>query len=271
VWQQLLHHEPVTAANATPAAWLYFLHGIYGAGRNWTTVARRVAGERPEWGAVLVDLREHGSSTGFEPPHTLAAAAEDVARLARGTGRPASAVLGHSFGGKVALQYASEPRPELRQVWVVDSSPDASEPRGSAWSMLGILRDSPAVYASRDAAIEHLAGAGVERPTAQWMATNLKRTDAGLRWRFDLASVEELLEDFFRSDLGAVIETGPPGVEFHVIRATESSVLTDAAMTRVRSARRAHLHVVEGGHWLNADNPDALVSLLARSLPDPAG
>ena len=266
----LLHNEPVTAANATPVAWLYFLHGIYGAGRNWSTVARRVVEERAEWGAILVDLREHGSSTGFAPPHTLVSAAADLARLAATTNRPAAAVLGHSFGGKVALQSAREPGHGLRQVWLVDSTPEAGEPRGSAWSMLGILHDAPAIYGSREEAIEYLSGKGVDRRVAQWMATNLKRAGARLRWRFDLASIEALLEDFFRTDLGDVIESAPPGVEFHIVKATESSVLSDAAIERIRAAPRARLHIVEGGHWLNADNPDELVSLLARNLPDPA-
>jgi esterase len=52
-----------------------------------------------------VDLRLHGGSTGFEPPHTLGAAADDVDRLVEHLDFHAAAVMGHSFGGKVALLY----------------------------------------------------------------------------------------------------------------------------------------------------------------------
>jgi esterase len=106
-----------------PERWLYVLHGIYGAGRNWASLVRKVVRRREGWGAVLVDLRQHGGSQGFEPPHTVAAAAEDVARLAESIGREPHAVLGHSFGGKVALVHAREHAHPGGQIWVIDSTP----------------------------------------------------------------------------------------------------------------------------------------------------
>ena len=54
------------------------LHGIYGRGRNWTSMARAIAAARSEWSALLVDLRLHGDSPAFDPPHTVEAAAADV-------------------------------------------------------------------------------------------------------------------------------------------------------------------------------------------------
>src|SRR5512140_1638579 len=104
----VLHHQVLTAAEAAPGRWLYVLHGIFGAGRNWASIARRLVRERPDWGAVLVDLREHGRSTGFGGPHTVAAAAGDLRRLVETTGLAATGVLGHSFGGKVALRFGRD-------------------------------------------------------------------------------------------------------------------------------------------------------------------
>ncbi|MFW6331186.1 MAG: alpha/beta fold hydrolase, partial [Gemmatimonadota bacterium] len=95
-----LSTRKVVAEGEHPGQWLAVLHGIYGAGRNWASVARALVGARPGWGAVLVDLREHGESVGFEPPHTLESTAADLDGLEAG---PVEAVLGHSFGGKIAL------------------------------------------------------------------------------------------------------------------------------------------------------------------------
>jgi pimeloyl-ACP methyl ester carboxylesterase len=218
---------------------------------------------------VLVDLRQHGASQHFAPPHTLAAAATDLRQLADATQRPLRAILGHSFGGKVALLLGARTPPALAQLWIVDSTPDAGPPRGSAWSMLGMLQSSPATYATRDAAVSLLIGQGVAPVTAQWMATNLERVDGGLRWRFDLSAMEALLVDFFRTDAWAVVENPPVGLDIHFIKASESSVLTAEAQDRIRDAGPAvHLHEVAGGHWLNADNPQALVALLAEHLPE---
>jgi pimeloyl-ACP methyl ester carboxylesterase len=114
-----------------------------------------------------------------------------------------------------------------------------------------------------------LIGQGVAPVTAQWMATNLERVDGGLRWRFDLSAMEALLVDFFRTDAWAVVENPPVGLDIHFIKASESSVLTAEAQDRIRDAGPAvHLHEVAGGHWLNADNPQALVALLAEHLPE---
>src|SRR5688572_17676276 len=96
--EHLLSHTRVTGAGAAPERWLLMLHGIYGSGRNWGTIARRLVEARPEWGVLLVDLRNHGGSQGFPPPHTLQASAADVDRLVEALDFHGAAVLGHSFG-----------------------------------------------------------------------------------------------------------------------------------------------------------------------------
>jgi pimeloyl-ACP methyl ester carboxylesterase len=246
------------------------LHGIYGQGRNWGSVARRVAQERPDWGVALVDLRMHGASQGFSPPHTVRAAATDLGMLRDALGGDPAVVLGHSFGGKVALAYA-EPAPAgLRQVWLLDSTPAPRPPGGSAWEMLRILRSLPAVFGTRAELIGALERGGVAPPIAQWMATNLEHGSDGYRWRFDLDALEALLRDFFAVDLWHVVESPPGGMEVHLVKASESSVLEGAALERARQAAqsgRTFVHIVSGGHWLNADNPDAVVDLLVSQLP----
>jgi pimeloyl-ACP methyl ester carboxylesterase len=264
---QLLAHDVIVADDATPARWLFVLHGIYGAGRNWSTIARRVARARPAWGVVLVDLRQHGGSQGFAGPHTVAAAAKDIRILADAIGRRSDAVLGHSFGGKVALAHAESAPPGLRQVWVVDSTPEARAPSGSAWRLLQVVRSLPARFDSRDALVEGLEREGFAAQVGQWMATNLVHRDGAYTWRFDLDSLEELLRDFFRTDLWSVVEDPPAGVALHFVKAEESSVLGDEASARIRAAGAAiDLVALPGGHWLNADNPDALVALLEDGL-----
>jgi pimeloyl-ACP methyl ester carboxylesterase len=265
---RILNHEMVGADGAT--SWLYVLHGIFGAGRNWGTVARRLVRERPDWGVMLVDLREHGASRGFPPPHTVAAAARDLTPLAEHTGRHPRAVLGHSFGGKVALEYAAPSPPGLDQVWVIDSTPAAGEPAGHAWRMLALIRRLPPRFASRSELIDALIAEGFAQPVAQWMATNLEPADGGYRWRFDLDAVEALIRDFFRSDEWSVVENTAPGPAIRFVRATASDVMTDDVVQRIRRAgpgRRVRLDSLTGGHWLNADNPDGLIDLLCPGLP----
>ncbi|MFW6205990.1 MAG: alpha/beta hydrolase [Gemmatimonadota bacterium] len=258
--------QALTANGAGPDRWLAVLHGIYGAGRNWRSVARSVVRERPDWGAVLVDLRQHGESMGFEPPHTLERTAADL----DGIERPVRAIMGHSFGGKVALLRARETT-AVEQVWVVDSTPEALEPEGGAWEILQLFRSLPDRFEDRDEAVDALADRGVDPPVALWMSANLEHGDAGLTWRIDLDDMEALLTDFFRVDLWDVVEQPREGLELHFVRAVGSPVLSAEAVGRIREAGtatgRVFLHDVDGGHWLNADNPEAMVELLTARLP----
>lgn len=279
----VLHHDTVSEPSNGPDSdrRIVVLHGIYGAGRNWNSVARRAVRERPGWAAEMVDLRGHGESPAGEPPHTVEAAAGDLARTAREDGFEPAVVLGHSFGGKVALEYlrlaAGGDAPVPEQLWLVDSTPATREPGGEAWEMLERLRRHPGPFRSRDEGIDALADDGLSRPVARWMGTNLiEGGDGAWRWRLDVDVMEALLRDFFDRDAWEVLESLPTGgeasaVEIHLIRATDSPVLDGEALRRMRRAAersdRVHLHEVEGGHWLNADNPDAVVDLLAEHLP----
>lgn len=262
----ILSHDRVTAPGAEPRAWWFFLHGIYGAGRNWASIARRLVRERPSMGVVLVDLRQHGGSQDFAPPHTLESAAADLRALAGSLGVRPAAVLGHSFGGKVALVYGREHGDALEQIWVVDSTPEARPPSGSAWEMLEVVRTLPDRFADRQELVGKLEAEGIATPVAQWMATNLEPADGGMRWRFDLDAIEALLHDFFETDLWPFVENPPEPLELHFVKAEDSRVLPEAACERVRRigerTGRVFLHRVEGGHWVNAENPEALIQLV---------
>lgn len=267
----ILAHARVMARDAEPKMWALMLHGIYGSGRNWGTIARRLVEARPEWGVLLVDLRNHGGSRGFSGPHTLHAAAADVDRLVSHLDFHAAAVVGHSFGGKVALVYAQHHGDELRQVWLMDSTLTVREPEGSAWAMLELVRGLPQEFASRQEAVAALVGAGLSEGLAQWMAINLEPAEGRYRWRIDFDVMEEMLLDFFRTDLWEVVMHPPAEAEIHIVKASESNSLDDASVARVEMAGtatgRVFLHELEGGHWINTDNPEGVIDLLRSRLP----
>jgi esterase len=266
----------VTATGNAEAATLrlMMLHGIYGRGRNWTSMAREIAAARPEWSALLVDLRLHGDSPAFDPPHTVEAAAADVRAVIEAessNGAPVRALLGHSFGGKVTLAVAATPPEPLRQIWMIDASPGAGEPAGSAWDMLTHVRALPPTFAARADAIAGLEAHGWPTGVASWMATNLRYVDGEFRWTLDFDAMQTLLHSYFTTDLWRVIESPPPNLDVHVVKATQSNTVNETACARISGAAeatgRVHLHRVEGSHWLHTDNPKALVALLSEWLP----
>jgi esterase len=293
-------HVTRVGAEGQASRWLAMLHGLYGRGRNWQAIARELAAQRPDWGALLVDLRLHGESLGFEPPHTLEAAAEDVrntlaglAPAPAGSSSAAAAdkaaaagsvalggVLGHSFGGKVALALAAQRAAQVGadadsmfQVWVIDSTPETRAPSGSAWEMLQHVRAMPETFTARADAIAALQQRGWNTGVATWMATNLRFVDGRFRWTLDFDGMDALLRSFFATDLWHVVEQPPSGVEIHFVKAEESHTLSEDACARIQRAGaahgRVHLHRLAGGHWLNTDNPQGIISLLVQHLPAP--
>ncbi len=269
-----LARQVVRAAEAeAPVARLFVLHGFLGAGRNWASFARRLVDLRPEWEACLVDLRLHGESLDASSPHSLEASADDVASLESGPHRTV-ALLGHSFGGKVALAALGRMDPGPVQAWVIDSTPSRMSAGGSASRMLERLEASPPSFPDREAGIRWIVDGGFDEPTARWMATNLERSRGAFRWRLDASALRELLDDFLSTDAWSVLEDPPRGTEIHFVRAASGSILSSADTERLqRLAARGEpveLHELDGGHWLHIDNPDGLLELLSRRLPRPS-
>lgn len=271
-------HQVVAATGARPRSTCFVLHGIFGSGRNWRTFAQRWADACPQWRLVLVDLRNHGRSQGAPPPHTLAAAADDLAALAEYLGGPPEAVCGHSFGGKVAIVYAQRHPAALRTLIALDSPPGAfargdEAPRQTeAWKALQAMRRLAMPVASRAEAGRRIEAAGVDAGVARWMATNLvPRDGGGFTWHFDLDALDAMLEDYWRVDGYPLLESPPPGLRIHVVRAERSDRFTGDDLERLtRLARDGCIDYAvlpDAGHWLHVDNPDGLLELVTPMLP----
>ncbi len=259
-----LNHALVTAGEGVePQKWMLFLHGILGSGANWRTVARRFVASKPEWGAVLVDLREHGASHGLPPPHTVEAAARDLERLSQNV----AGIVGHSFGGKVALEYArSHP---LEELFLIDSNPGPRlDARGSEGTVrvIEMLAALPPTFPSRPAFVAHVQSQGHDSAIAQWLAMNLERDGDAFRFGLDVQAIRALLDDYFARDLWSVLEA-ESSTRFHVILGGKSTVFDQADKERLAAiaARNPNVtvHVVaRAGHWVHADAPDELHQLL---------
>lgn len=113
----LIHHPAATPSGKTP---LLIVHGLYGSGRNWGVIARRLADNRD---VVAVDQRNHGNSP-WSDVHDYPAMAADLAEVIASLGGKAD-VLGHSMGGKAAMQLALTKGDLIRRMVVADIAPVA--------------------------------------------------------------------------------------------------------------------------------------------------
>ncbi|VFQ68798.1 unnamed protein product [Cuscuta campestris] len=168
----------------------FVLHGLLGSGRNWRSFSRSLASSLPSgWRMILVDLRNHGRSAEigcFEQPHTMENAANDLANLIESQGWDwPDVVIGHSMGGKVALQFAQScsrgdygqpaqlPKQSLvlTNMVITRSSNTNSNPEDNQENPFG--KDPLATIASRLAALDVLQ----EKVTA--LEANSSRRNSG--------------------------------------------------------------------------------------------
>lgn len=267
-------HSFVKAApDASPSGFVIFLHGILGQGNNWRGIARRIVEERPDLGAVLVDLRAHGASRHLAPPDGLDAAAGDVARLAGALPGRVHAVLGHSFGGKVAVALLE--RVHVPRLFVVDSFPGARPDRRGSEGTVAVVRmlaGLPDRFDSRAAFVDYVKAAGHGETLANWLAMNLDRTEEGYRFGLDIARIDALLDDYFERDLLPLFDPPPRGTQVHLVIAGRSTVWSAADRERARelAARHpeaVHVHVLErADHWVHVDDPEGLLAILRAAL-----
>jgi esterase len=268
-----LHYDLVSAAGATPTRRVVFLHGILGSGANLRSHARRFVDARPPWQAVLVDLRAHGRSLGTDGrPDTLEVAAADVVEtldaLPSVPSVPLRAAVGHSFGGKVALQLAS--LVTLEHVVTLDSGPGTRlDARGSE-ATLGVLQMLAALrgpWDTRDAFLREVQAAGQPLALAQWLAMNLDRRDEGLFFRLDLSRIDALLRSYLASDLWPVVEATQAQV--HLVISGRSSVYVAEDQARAHALEgatqgRVTVDVLDAGHWVHVDDPDGVQRVLLQ-------
>ncbi len=97
---------------------LLIAHGLYGSGRNWGVIAKRLADTRQ---VVAVDMRNHGQSD-WTDSHSYEELADDLAEVITHLDGSFD-VMGHSMGGKAAMVLALR-QPELvNRLIVADIAP----------------------------------------------------------------------------------------------------------------------------------------------------
>lgn len=251
----------IGATSAPRTAWI--LHGILGSGRNWRSFARALTAEHPDWCILLPDHRNHGGTGSLPGPDRIADCVEDLEELPT-----PELVIGHSFGGKIALEYARSGDP-CDQVWVLDSVPFASIGPADAevMSVISAIEAVPMPAPNRGVVREHLLASGLPKMVADWLLSSVEREGDSWRWQYDLGGVRRMMDDYFKLDFGDFLTThqGPPSI--HLVRAERSDRWGPETLDRLAQASAATLHTLaNAGHWLHVDNPRGLRAMLAPAF-----
>jgi len=110
----VIHHA--SDGTAPP---LFIAHGLYGSGRNWGVIAKRLSDRGP---VMAVDMRNHGTSPWFST-HSYEDMAADLAEVIEAKAGGPVDVLGHSMGGKAAMVLALTRADLVNRLIVADIAP----------------------------------------------------------------------------------------------------------------------------------------------------
>lgn len=237
------------------------LHGMFGTLDNWQTIAKKLS---THFMVFIIDLRNHGRS-----PHSdefdYAIMANDIQEFMENNWIYEAYVIGHSMGGKVAMQLASENPDLVKKLVLVDIAPKVyvgnHQPIFDALFSLDLDQ-----LTSRKEADELLQAKIESYGIRQFILKNLsinKKTQR-YEWKMNLPVIHAAYQ--------AVLGKGDWSTPFEnptlFIKGAESKYILPEEMEEYKAYfPNATLETIEkAGHWVHSEQPKVFLEILTAFL-----
>ena len=239
---------------------LLIVHGLFGSARNWGVIARRMAADRD---VIAVDMRNHGESPWADTQSYSDMAADLAEVIAAHGGR--MDVVGHSMGGKAAMQLALTQAGLVDRLVVADIAPVAyshdQSPHITAMRALDL-----AELTTRGQADQRLSLTMEDAALRAFFLQSLDLKADPPRWRLNL--------DVLAAEMPKIVgwpgtQGRFPGPALFLAGANSHYIQPEYRDTMRALFPSARFAKIPGaGHWLHADKPrafeDTLRVFLAR-------
>ncbi len=253
---------------------MVILHGLYGSGDNWLGIAKSLSGICE---VFLVDQRNHGKSP-HSDEHSYQSLSNDLLEIFDDNDLDKAVVLGHSMGGKAAMWFAAQHSSRILRLIVADISPRSYNDNLSESSHITfhtkIIRamlsvDFSTAKGLRD--IDHqLEDQLPDKYLRQFLLKNIEKdSDSSFYWRLNLRALLQNLGNL-SSGLESFLDQGKIFTRFPVqfLRGDHSGYIKedDIIMIRKMYPNAQITSIKNAGHWLHAEQPEAVISLIKRGL-----
>ncbi|MFO7708320.1 MAG: alpha/beta fold hydrolase [Desulfobacterales bacterium] len=241
---------------------LVILHGLFGSAEGWHPVAKALS---QRFTVHVPELRNHGEALRSDRMD-YAAMAEDMRGVIAGLGLDRACLLGHSMGGKTAMQFASMFPAALEKLIVVDIAPRGYPPV-YAEAIEALARLDLKALSSLRAADARLSPSIPDPALRRFLLKSLKHTGGAYRWKVNIEAVRLS----YRS-LCAPLQQRPWAGPCLFIRGGRSDYIRDADWGPTVSVfPQARLATIAGaGHWVHAEAPVEFVQTVADFLMGPS-
>jgi pimeloyl-ACP methyl ester carboxylesterase len=240
-----------------------FCHGLFGQGKNWTTIAKAVATDHR---VLLVDMPHHGRSP-WRDHFGYVDVADQVAELF--SADDPVALVGHSMGGKAAMVLALR-HPELvERLCVVDVSPVTYRSRSEFAGYIEAMQELDLTALERRSDADERLVAAVPDPTIRsFLLQNLRRDGDTWAWQPNLAVLGRDLDELGGWPEEALAGTPPYGGRTLWVAGQESRYVRDefgSAMDQ-HFPRNRRVTIKGAGHWVHSEQPAVFTEVLRRFL-----
>lgn len=239
------------------------LHGLFGSLENLHSFNQRM-GER--YCVYAVDQRNHGRSP-HSPEMDYGLMAEDLLELVQAERLSPVRLVGHSMGGKTAMEFALRFPQRVAALVVADIAPKAYPPHHQQ-ILEGLLALDLSRHPTRRQLETALEPWVPELGVRQFLLKSLTRHSSGhhFAWRMGLREIAANYERLREAIPGGRTYRGPA----LFIRGERSAYLSEADLGPARHLfPDAKMAVVPGaGHWLHAEAPEVFYRLVAAFLAE---
>ena len=248
---------------------LIILHGLFGTLDNWQTIAKQLA---EEYTVFILDLPNHGRSPHTEGVFDYEIMADALAEFLQNHWIYETRLIGHSMGGKLAMQFALSHPDVVKKLVVVDIAPKLYKNGHQDVFDALFAVDLTTLTDRKEAETILMDKLNGDIGTVLFLMKNLTRNnpfnkeDTGGRlfeWKMNLKD----LFDNYNNILQAPV--GEPFLKPTLfIRGSESPYIQDRDKPFITNLfPNATLETIEGaGHWVHADKPQELLAALNRFL-----
>ncbi|CAM9926658.1 unnamed protein product [Chrysoparadoxa australica] len=239
---------------------IFVLHGVFGSSDNWQTVGKNLS---ENFTVYLIDLRNHGQSP-HDSEMNYPAMAGDVLELIKDEKLDIVSIIGHSMGGKVAMELACSFPMVVKKLIVVDIAPKYYPPHHQdileSFKTLAIQSMSTRKEAE-EALSEKISNPGVR----QFILKNLGRKDNDeFEWKINYQAISDNVEL-----IGKGLEKNQRfNGQTLFINGSKSDYIQKNDHELITSHfPKAQIKTIEGaGHWVHAEKPKEITTLLLNYL-----
>ena len=239
------------------------IHGLTGHGKRWQTLASQ---HLPDVPIAAPDLLGHGRSS-WAAPWTIDANVDALAALLWAGAAGPALVVGHSFGGAIALSLAAQ-RPDLVKGLVLLDPAVCLDGRWMS-EIAGQMLDSPDYRDREEARMEKLSGSWADVPAADLDAELddhlIPWPHGRLGWRISLPAMMS-----YWSELARPIRMPSKGIPTTLMRAvrTRPAYVTAALVDALTAALGEDFTLVDVdcGHMVPSAAPEETAAAIRERL-----